>query len=260
MRSTGRSSPASTRCSRGRSSSSTSATSHGVYTYHANRVLENADIISIEADPRRFAVLQENAKKWLEGSSNTITCINAAASDADDAKTLEGIEFFVTDTQISGGLFSVPERSDDYKPTVVPVVQVDDLYRAGIPTMVKIDVEGGELRVLQGAEKLVDSGTTQFLTEVSWWGDRGGGTSSFDVLRFCYSHGLRRPPLRSDYLMKPEAGSAARAWSIARCVPPLLVRTIWNKFVPMRFRKMRERRLNARRLAPSMPRRSHPRR
>ena len=88
--------------------------SHGVYTYHANRFLHDADIIAIEADPQRFAVLQQNVEKWSAGSSNRITCINAAVSDAVDTRSGEGIEFFVTGTQISGGLFSVPERSDDY--------------------------------------------------------------------------------------------------------------------------------------------------
>jgi predicted RNA methylase len=35
--------------------------SHGVYTYHANQILKNAEIIAIEADPERFRILSENA-------------------------------------------------------------------------------------------------------------------------------------------------------------------------------------------------------
>jgi FkbM family methyltransferase len=224
--------------------------SHGVYTYHANRFLHDADIIAIEADPQRFAVLKSNVEKWSAGSSNRITCINAAVSDAVDAQAGEGIEFFVTGTQISGGLFSVPERSDDYAPTKVPVMQLDELYRPGTPTTVKIDVEGVELRVLQGATRLIASGKATFLTEFSWWGDRGRGTSSVDVLRFSTANGLRVDRrLRSDYLLTPEPRAMVRAWSAARCLPPLVTRAAWNRFAPQRIRRMRERRLNARRLA-----------
>ena len=55
--------------------------SHGVYTYHANKILQNAEIIAIEADPERFQILKENAAKWSAESTNDIRCIHGAASD-----------------------------------------------------------------------------------------------------------------------------------------------------------------------------------
>ena len=191
-----------------------------MYTYHANRYLHDADIIAIEADPQRFQVLQDNVAKWSAGSSNRITCINAAVSDPTDAQSGEGIEFFVTGTQISGGLFSVPERSDDYAPTKVPVMQLDDLYRPNTPTTVKIDVEGVELRVLQGAKKLITSGNATFLTEVSWWGDRGRGTSSIDVLRFAFASGLRARPEIAIGLPADAGTSSTRPRLVGRSVSP----------------------------------------
>lgn len=224
--------------------------SHGVYTYHANRLLENAEIIAIEADPQRFRVLQENAKKWSAASSNRIRCINAAASDEVERTNSPEVTFYTTGTQISGGLFTVSERSDDYVPMKVPVVCVDDYFEPSCNTFVKIDVEGAELRVLQGATRHIEAGNTRFFTEISWWGDRERGTSALDVLRFGLKSGLRADRrLRSDYLLSPEPSSSARLESFVRCLPPLLLRVTFNTVVPLRLRTWRERRENRRRLS-----------
>ncbi|MEX2201002.1 MAG: FkbM family methyltransferase [Dongiaceae bacterium] len=224
--------------------------SHGVYTFHANRILSGATIIAIEADPERFDILKENARKWSAKSSNTIQCVNAAASDEMDRLAAPEIEFFRTGTQISGGLFTVSERSDEYRAAIVPLVCVDDYFEEPASTIVKIDVEGAELRVLKGAIRHIESGTTRFFTEISWWGDRGRGTSPLDVLHFCLKSSLRVDRrLRSDYLLSPDTRPLARLWSIARCLPPLLLRTIYNVCVPIRVRTWRERHENRRRLS-----------
>lgn len=224
--------------------------SHGVYTFHANQILDGAEIFAIEADPERFQVLSANVAKWSEGSTNTIHCINAAASDEEDRATSPEMTFFTTGTQISGGLFKVAERSDAYAPTVVPLVCVDDYFDARHQTFVKIDVEGAELRVLRGAERHIAAGNTKFFTEVSWWGDRDRKTNFLDLLRFCFRSGLRIDRrLRSDYLMAPEPRPFARLASIVRCVPPLLLRAIYNTMVPANVRTRRERLENRRRVA-----------
>jgi FkbM family methyltransferase len=224
--------------------------SHGVYTYHANRILTDADIICIEADPERFSILEENTAKWASESTNRIQCVNAAASDEEDRQKNQQITFYATGTQISGGLFSVAERSDGYRPYTVPLVCVDDYFDPDAKTVVKVDVEGSELRVLKGARRHVASRNAQFFVEISWWGDRARGTTSFDVLRFSYVSGLRIDRrLKSDYLLSPEPSKLARAQSIARCLPPLMVRYAWNRVVPQGVRTWRERRQNRHRLA-----------
>jgi len=223
--------------------------SHGVYTFHANRILQNAEIIAIEADPERFAILERNARKWEAESTNRIRCINAAASDEKDRKESSEITFFTTGTQISGGLFSVSERSDEYAPLKVPVICVDDLFEKSARTFVKIDVEGAELRVLKGAIRHIEAGNTKFFSEISWWGDRDRGSNAIDVLRFCLQHDMRADRrLRSDYLMSRELNSGARKLSIAKCLPPLVLRVVFDTFVPKSLRTWRERRLNKRRL------------
>lgn len=224
--------------------------SHGLYTYLANQALENAEIIAIEADPQRSTILRKNAEKWQSGSSNSIRCINAAASDDQDRCKSPEITFYTTGTQISGGLFSVSERSDDYAPTRVPLICVDDFFEPDVKTFVKIDVEGSELRVLKGAIRHVESGNAKFFTEISWWGDRDRGTNALDVLRFFYHAGMRVDRrLRSDYLAAPEPRKTARIFSSLHCIPPLLIRVIYNTLVPRRIRLWRERRENRKRLA-----------
>jgi FkbM family methyltransferase len=224
--------------------------SHGIYTFLANKALSNAEIISVEADPERFAILRENAKKWQTKSTNKITCINAAASDEQDRTESKEVIFYTTGTQISGGLFSVKERSDDYSPIRVPLLCIDDFFEPDVKTFIKIDVEGAELRVLKGATKHIESGKARFFTEISWWGDRDRGTTALDVLRFCNQARLRvSRRLRSDYLMAPEPDPTARKMAIARCLPPLLTRVIYNSIIPQSLRTWRERRENRRRLS-----------
>jgi FkbM family methyltransferase len=224
--------------------------SHGVFTYHANNILKNAEIYAIEADPERFAILKENTKKWSATTTNTIHCINAAASDEIDRKENTEITFYTTGTQISGGLFSVSERSDKYAPIKIPLICVDDFYDPSAKTFVKIDVEGAELRVLEGASETISSGNAQFFTEISWWGDRDRSTTALDVLKFIYKSGLRADRrLRSDYLMTPEANTRARFLSIIKCLPPLLTRVTYDTIVPKSLRTMRERLLNRKRMS-----------
>lgn len=224
--------------------------SHGVYTYHANQILDNAEIIAIEADPERFRILEENTAKWASSSSNTIRCVQAAASDERERQSSSEVSFYTTGTQISGGLFSVDERSDDYAPVTVPLVCVDDFFVAGSRTFVKIDVEGAELRVLQGSTRHIEAGNTRFFTEISWWGDRQRGTSALDVLGFCWRAGLRADRrLRSDYLLAPEPDPVARLRSLVRSIPPLALRVTFNTVVPLQIRTWRERRENQRRLS-----------
>lgn len=224
--------------------------SHGVYSYHANMALKNSMIIGIEADPIRYSILEKNFETWQKESAqgNKLFAINAAASDKEDASSKD-IDFYVTNTQISGGLFAVQERSDEYKATSIPVVQLDDYYEPSANVFIKIDVEGAELRVLRGASKFIDSRRTFFLTEISWFGDRQRRTSTLDVLLFATKNRLRVERWgRSNYLLSPEDSLLIRLLAFVKSFPPLFIRFIWNRFVPKILRHIRERKLNKKRI------------
>lgn len=217
----------------------------GQYTYFANRAMSGGRIIAIEADPDRYAELARRCERWAAEGTNTIEAVHAAVGDGHGAVT-----FFVTRSQISGGFFPVPERSDAYQPVEVRQVTLDDLHEPGVPTLVKIDVEGGEYRVFRGASAHIDGGTTRFLTEITWWGDRERGYTAVGLLRYLASRGLRIEKLArrhtSSYYLTPAGGG--RVWlQYARVAPLLLVRAGYGRLVPASVRRARERALNRRR-------------
>ena len=110
----------------------------GMYTYYANKQLSGAKIIAVEADPDRYEELKKNCAKWEAEGNNTIIAVHAALGDEHGT-----IEFFKTGTQISGGFFPVGERSSAYFPVEVKQALLDDFFTEEVPTLVKIDVEGG---------------------------------------------------------------------------------------------------------------------
>ncbi|MCD9623384.1 FkbM family methyltransferase [Rhabdothermincola salaria] len=224
--------------------------SHGVYTFHALRHMATGRIIAIEADPARFALLQKNVAEWTTDTDVEVECRFAAVSDDEDLRDGPTVEFYTTGTQISGGLFPVEERSNEYAPVEVPLIKLDDLLDADHRYLVKIDVEGGELRVLKGAREMIRSGAATFFVELSWWGDRDRGTSVLTSIRFIHRQGLGiRRRLRSDYLLFPEPSRLRAIGQTARVVPPLLPRYLFTTLVPARLRRAYIRRQNRQRLS-----------
>lgn len=231
--------------------------SHGVYTHYALRHLRAGRIIAVEPDPDRFAELEANVATWLESLERpdvALECLQCVLSDPIDAAGGDTTDFFVTGTQISGGLFSVDERSDEYRAIAVAQATLDDVVDGSRPTLVKIDVEGGELRVLQGGARLMASGRARFFVEFSWWGDRERRTSVLTTLRFAVRSGMRiERRLRSDYLLTPEPSRRRRVLSACRVLPALLPRYLFNTLVPPSLRRRYIRRQNERRLARFQP-------
>lgn len=213
--------------------------SHGVYTYHAIQHMQEGQIVAIEADPERFRILQTNVEHWTTDSPSTldVQCIMAAASD--DLDLQRETPFYTTGTQISGGLFPVAERADTYAEIAVPLVKVDDFMTNRMSSvLVKIDVEGAELRVLQGSQGLIRSGRARFFVEFSWWGDRARGTSIRTSMRFVWQSGLGvKRRLRSDYLLFPESSKINRLYQMAVVLPVLLPRYVFNTCVPLKIRR-----------------------
>jgi hypothetical protein len=73
----------------------------------------------------------------------------------------------------------------------VPAVSIDDFVAAhGVaPTLVKIDVEGAELKVLHGMEGVLRAGSPVLFVEVHPDGLRALGDSSEDLLSFLFGLG-----------------------------------------------------------------------
>lgn len=169
----------------------------GQYTFFANQHMEGGRIVAIEPDPLRFEELERNCHEWASTSDNLLTAMNCAVSDQDGR-----IPFYATDTSISGGLFkhevseSVLSRSGlgriQWHETMVDCFTLNTLFSDRSPDLVKIDVEGAELRVLKGATRILKEGKTVFLVELHGsWADPLGQDSGDKVLKFMDSFGYQ---------------------------------------------------------------------
>lgn len=134
----------------------------GQYTKRANEIMKDGHIIAIEADPIRFKRLLQLSKEWGKNSTNTIEAINGAIT------SISGIiDFFITNSNISGGLYQRDDicDADNWKKIRVPGLTLDEICGRHKPDLIKIDVEGGEMNVLKGSKNLLASGT-KFLLEI----------------------------------------------------------------------------------------------
>ena len=219
----------------------------GQYTYFANRVLSGGKIIALEPDPDRFAELSKNCRKWARDGNTEIVAIQAAVSDVTGTTS-----FSKTGSRISGGLFPVDERPASYSPVEVRQIVLDEFFRRGVETFVKIDVEGSEIRALLGATELIDSGVARFLTEITWWGDRERGYTPLTFLRFLYHRGLevRKNTSRrnSSFLVLPVEGRRPSLLAYMRVAPVLVAKSFWGRYIPRRVRASVERLLGQRRV------------
>jgi FkbM family methyltransferase len=215
-----------------------------MYTYFANKILSGARIYAIEADPDRFAELRRNCFKWEKEGRNMIKAIHAIAGDS-----RESAKFFKTGTHISGGVFAISERADDYNVVEVSQVMLDDFYDAKKKAVVKIDVEGAEYRVLKGAAKFIADVQTKFIVGIHSWGDREREKTPMDLLRFLCSKQLNISKtsnhLTANYLFDhTESRRAVLLWRYSKHTPLLLARQLYRRVLPRPIIRYVERTLN----------------
>lgn len=169
----------------------------GQYTFFASQHMQGGHIVAIEPDPLRFEQLERNCQEWSTASGNQVTALHCAVSDTEGQ-----IPFYATNTSLSGGLFkhevseSMLKASglDDlqWHDTIVDCHTLDGLFPGHGPDLVKIDVEGAELRVLRGASRILKEGKTVFLVELhgSWASPEGQDTSQ-EVVHLMQSFGYQ---------------------------------------------------------------------
>ena len=168
----------------------------GQYSLKISQIINNGYIIAIEPDPIRFRELEKNCKEWQDGSTNQIEALHSVISDVDGE-----INFYSTDSNVSGGLFSrdlnyLPEEFKDgieWKEIQVKTFRLDTLCNSVLkehkPDLIKIDVEGSELRVLNGCENILREGTSTFLIEIHNWADPEGQKNPGEIFSLMKSFG-----------------------------------------------------------------------
>lgn len=109
------------------------------------RDFPNANFECFEAIPDTFAVLESRFQKY-----DNVNCYNYAVSN-----TTGNTEFYI-DLQRAGwsGLKQHTNIESNYKKIDIKSTKLDDFNFN--PTMIKIDTEGAELLVLEGAETTLD--------------------------------------------------------------------------------------------------------
>lgn len=155
----------------------------GQYTFHANKHMKEGTIYAFEADPIRFEELEKNCRKWEALSTNRLIPVHAAVSDKNGT-----IDFFITNSNLSGGLFTRdnPGKSVDWEKICVKSIQLDSFFDDQAPGLVKIDVEGAELSVLKGAENMLQKARPAVLVEVHSF---SGQVNPAEVFRFMGANG-----------------------------------------------------------------------
>lgn len=204
----------------------------GMYTCFANKIMKDSLIYAVEADPDRFSELEKNCRSWQDESNNKIVAIYAAAGDSHNDLT-----FFKTETHISGSVFVIPERADGFVEVKVPQIMLDDLFEPDKKYLVKIDVEGAEYRVLEGARKMITSGQTNVAVGIHSWGDRERSKTPMSVLQLMFSHRMSIAKtsnhMTANYLFTPSDNSGfALFFAYATHSPMLFLRQIYRAVVP----------------------------
>lgn len=117
----------------------------GYFTREASKLVgENGEVYAFEANEENFAKLSKNVSKCAN-----VHPLYAAVSDKPGE-----VEFF--NSPIGSGRHSmVSSRNEESAVTKVPAVTLDDVLKDKLVTLVKIDVEGAELSVLQGMKDIM---------------------------------------------------------------------------------------------------------
>jgi FkbM family methyltransferase len=134
----------------------------GYYSVLASKIASNAVIYSFEMDASNYTILNKNL--------TLNNCINAnmyqvAVSD------INGIVGYIGDPSNPSPMYSLSNfASQDSSKNAISVkaITLDDFFidKKLIPDLIKIDVEGAELKVLRGMHHLLEQGNIKFFIEI----------------------------------------------------------------------------------------------
>lgn len=136
----------------------------GVYSAALAKALRSSGgaVVAVEPDPRNIAMLRANLA--LNDATN-VRVIEAAASDSDGVATLE-----LADDPAYHSITSISRDRKRAGTLTVMSVTLDGVWSAEARppvSLIKIDVEGAEIRVLEGASELIGTRHPPLLVEAN---------------------------------------------------------------------------------------------
>jgi FkbM family methyltransferase len=144
--------------------------SYGTYTFQVNKALSSGSIYTIEPDPIKFGKLKEKCPQWEKDSDNKIHLLQIGISDRDGQSN-----FFFSNSPTHGSILKedisqVKQELEDvtaWEEITVDIYQLDTLFKPIKPDIIKIDVTGRELPILQGSVGILKTGKAKFLIQFS---------------------------------------------------------------------------------------------
>ena len=165
----------------------------GAYSLLADDLMRKGRIVAVEADPGVHAVLVANlASQAQHEAMNDRHAVHAAAAGA-----VGELIFYQASDAAESTVGSLSGQAGLGRPVRVIARTLDDLAAEFMPpvadgrVLVKVDVEGAEFQVIEGACRLLGRDDVDFLVEMHAWGDPSSRRFPTDVIRFFKSAGYR---------------------------------------------------------------------
>ena len=164
----------------------------GLYTFRASKYLRNAQILAIEANPYLIPVLTKTVDdlRRNNGGGNHYEITAGAVSDIPGT-----MDFYVSRLPTLSSAFS----NTPAQKLKVPTVRLDDFYREGVPTVIKIDIEGAEYRAIRSASRFLQSRETSFFVELHGWGDKTLGKYPIHLSWLFFRNGYAQRKIGTHY-------------------------------------------------------------
>lgn len=184
--------------------------SGGQYTYFANKILQNKELVVVEADPIRYKIVNQSSKEWENQGTNTITTHHNAFYEKDG----DVIEFLVTKSNVSGALFMNEHiknhiNNTDLIKEKVSTISLLSLLKpfSGKKIFAKIDVEGAEFAAFKGAYRELNNYDITFLIEIHGWKDSNSNLYPWQIFNFFNKAGFK-PQFYKDHFIVRKSDSA----------------------------------------------------
>jgi len=151
-----------------------------------------ASIFCFEPDPGNFFILANNV--YLNGLSSKVQIFNLALNDTNTIVTLPFEQKNVGFALAGRSNLSVSdEANSDNQGLKYPALTGDtfvDTFEVAAPTYIKIDVDGNELKILKGLDKVLSSGSVKACIVEAVFS--GSGANSEDITELLLTYGYVR--------------------------------------------------------------------